>query len=208
VHDGLLAVLTRSRDLGFLGPGDPLAHQRHAEAFADAYEALEGSAPASCCDLGAGGGVPGLVLAARWPTTAIVLLEASARRCGFLRAALVALGCDERVTVAEGRVEALARSAFLEGSAELVVARSFGPPATTAECAARLLTQGGLLMVAEPPEATASVRRWPDEGLASLGLGPARPLGSAPRLVGIRALTPCPDRFPRRDGVPAKRPLF
>jgi 16S rRNA (guanine527-N7)-methyltransferase len=208
VHDGLAAVLTRSRELGYLGPGDPHAHQRHAEAIADAYEALEGSPPSSCCDLGAGGGVPGLALAVHWPMTSIVLLEASARRCRFLREATSTLGLDQRVTVAEGRVEALARTEPFEGRSELVVARSFGPPATTAECGVRLLLLGGLLLVAEPPDASASADRWPDEGLRSLGLGPARTLWTAPRLVGIRAVAPCPERFPRRDGVPAKRPLF
>ncbi len=206
--DGLAAVLWRSRDLGFLGPGDPTTHERHAWAFAEAYEALEGSPPSSCCDLGSGGGVPGLALAVRWPTTSMVLLEASARRCEFLREAVASLGCERRVRVAEGRAEVLARTPALEGRFGLVTARSFGPPASTAECAARLLAPHGLLIVADPPDAETLGDRWPDAGLALLGLGPATSIRTDPRLVGIRQLTPCDDRFPRRDGVPAKRLLF
>lgn len=211
--DGLVAVLMRSRDLGFLGPGDPLAHERHALAYADAYEALGGAAPSSCCDLGAGGGVPGLVLALRWPSTDMVLLEASARRCGFLREAVALLGCEDRVQVAEGRAEVLSRTPELEGRFELVTARSFGPPGATAECAVRLLAPLGLLMVSEPPVAEPPVAepirpRWPAAGLALLGLGAAVALRVDPQLVGVRRLAGCDARFPRRDGVPARRPLF
>jgi 16S rRNA (guanine527-N7)-methyltransferase len=208
--DGLAAVLSRSRDLGFLGPGDPIAHVRHAQAFADAYEAHEGSWPPACCDLGAGGGVPGLVLALRWPETSMVLLEASSRRCAFLRESAGDLGCGPQVVVAEGRAEALAREPALEGRFTLVTSRSFGPPAATAECAARLLAPGGLLMVSEPPdpEAAPASRRWPEAGLTLLGLGPVASLRTDPHLVGIRRVAPCPERYPRRVGVPVKRPLF
>ncbi len=191
-----------------MGPGDPQRHERHAQAFADAYEALEGSPPATCCDLGAGGGVPGLALAVRWTTTSIVLLEASARRCTFLREAVASLGVGSRVLVAEGRAELLARTPPLEFGFPLVTARSFGPPSTTAECAARLLARDALLLVAEPPEPPSLGDRWPDAGLALLGLGPAVSLRADPHLVGIRPITRCAGRFPRRDGVPAKRPLF
>jgi 16S rRNA (guanine527-N7)-methyltransferase len=205
--DGLVAVLLRARELGFLGPGDPHAHRRHALGFADAYEALTGGPPAACCDLGAGGGVPGLVLAERWPHTPIVLVEASARRCGFLRGAIDTLGIGAWVRVSEGRVEELARTDELEGRFELVTARSFAPPATTAECAARLLAPSGVLLVAEPPVGGVTAR-WPEAGLATLGLGPAVEVGVDPHLVAVRREGSCPDRYPRRTGVPGKRPLF
>jgi 16S rRNA (guanine527-N7)-methyltransferase len=208
VPDGLDAVLLRARDLGFLGPGDPATHRVHAQGFAEAYLLIEGSAPRTLCDLGAGGGVPGLVLAERWPSTMVVLLEASERRCGFLRASIDELGWNERVSVAQGRAEQLARRAGLEGEFPLVTARSFGPPAATAECAVRLLADGGILLVAEPPSDDAAGLRWPTPGLKALGFGVPQPAGSAPHLVAIRRDGPCPHRFPRRDGVPAKRPLF
>jgi len=206
VVDGLTAVLRRARDLGFLGPGDPAPHLRHALAFAEAFEAIEGAAPEACCDLGAGGGVPGLVLASRWPATDMVLLESADRRCRFLREAIEGLGLAH-ASVAEGRAEELARATDYEGRFQLVTARSFGPPATTAECAARLLGPRGALIVSEPPSGAAGVR-WPADGLARLGLGPAVAVDGSAHLVVIRHAAPCPDRYPRRNGVPAKRPLF
>lgn len=206
--DGLAAVLVRSQELGFLGPGDPEAHRRHSLAFASAFEELGGAAPIACCDLGAGGGIPGLVLALRWRSTPIVLIEAGARRCRFLREAVDELGLASTVSVAEGRAEALARTPGLEARFDLVTARAFGPPATTAECATRLLAPAGTLLVSEPPSSDTTSHRWRDDGLAKLGLGPAIPVGVDPHVVALRREHSCPDRFPRRVGVPAKRPLF
>ena len=205
--DGLDAVLLRARERGFLGPGDPASHRVHALAFAEAYEALEGGPPSACCDLGSGGGMPGLVLATRWPGTSVSLLEASARRCDFLREAIGALGVGATTSVCEGRAEALARTPGLEGRFGLVTARSFGRPGVTAECAARLLEPGGVLLVGEPPSGEVA-DRWPTTELAVLGLGTAVMVSLAPHLVAIRRVGRCPDRYPRRNGVPSKRPLF
>jgi 16S rRNA (guanine527-N7)-methyltransferase len=208
VPDQLAALLERARELGFLGPGDPAAHRDHASAFVAAWEAEHGVSPASVCDLGTGGGVPGLVLALHWPAARVVLLEAAQRRCAFLEDAVGALGLSATTSVAQGRAESLGRTLDLEGAFELVTARSFGPPAVAAECGARLLAPGGVLMVAEPPDGAATADRWPDDGLAVLGLGPARPTATRRRLVVIERTGPCPDRYPRRVGMPSKRPLF
>src|SRR3546814_7282522 len=94
----LVSVLERSRRLGFLGPGPVEDHVRHAQGFLDALEGVTGSV----VDLGSGGGVPGLVLVVERPELSVVLLDAMAKRCAFLREAVEALGADERVEVVEG----------------------------------------------------------------------------------------------------------
>jgi 16S rRNA (guanine527-N7)-methyltransferase len=116
------------------------------------------------------------------------------------------LGVGERVEVREERAEDTGRSS-VRGSRDLVVARSFGPPAVVAECAAPLLRVGGRLVVSEPPEG--ELARWPQAGLRPLGLDPAGPIrASGARFQILHQQTACPDRFPRRIGIPAKRPLF
>jgi 16S rRNA (guanine527-N7)-methyltransferase len=207
VSDLLLGILERSRNLGFLGPGEVDTHRQHAASFVDAWATVADAPPPSLLDLGAGGGVPGLVLAEAWPDSRVVLLDAGERRCAFLREAVAELGFAARCEVAEGRAEVLARNEALSPF-PLVVARSFGSPAATAECAARFLAPGGTLLVAEPPDPEATRLRWPAEGLAQLGLGPAAVVGGHARLVRITAERSTPARFPRRDGTPAKRPLF
>jgi 16S rRNA (guanine527-N7)-methyltransferase len=203
--DELRAVLEEARELGFLGPG-PIEHQlRHAVQLARVIEPFTGR----FLDLGSGGGLPGLVLASELPPATGCLLDARQRRCVFLTRAISRLGLGPRMTVACGRAETLARDPSLRGSFDLVVARSFGSPPITAECAAGFLRAGGRLVVAEPPDADASVARWPAEGLARVGFGPAERLRSgetsAVRMTRDGALD---DRYPRREGTPAKRPLW
>jgi 16S rRNA (guanine527-N7)-methyltransferase len=161
-------------------------------------------------DLGSGGGVPGLVLGVQRTDLRLTLLDVGARRCAFLRQAVISLaGLADRVDVVEGRAELLGRDASLRGAFDAVVSRSFGSPAVTAECAAPFLKVGGRLLVSEPPDPDASDRRWPSDGLALVGLCDEGRRDEAG--YGVRVLTqelPCPDVYPRRVGVPGKRPLF
>lgn len=200
-------VLREARALGFLGPGPVASQLEHAAGLARTASAALGEPPARCGDLGSGGGVPGLVLATVWPRAEVVLLEAAARRCAFLRQAVDALGLGDRVAVAEGRAEELARDPRLEATFPLVVARSFGRPAVAAEGARRLLVDGGCLLVAEPPPDAPAADRWPEQGLAELGFA-RRDTFAEPTAVLLEAVGPCPARYPRRVGIPAKRPLF
>lgn len=196
----LLKVLSRAQDHGFLGPG-PVAGQveraRDLSALVDP--------PARAVDLGSGGGLPGLVLAAVWPDSQWMLLDANHRRTAFLSEAVSQLGWDSRVTVVTERAEVVGRS-DQRGRADLVVARGFGPPAVTAECGAPLVAVGGLLLVTEPPGGEPG--RWPSEALRQLGLEPVRLVTEPTAAQILRQVEPCPSRFPRRVGVPAKRPLF
>lgn len=203
--DPLVDALETSRRLGFLGPGPVEEHLQHALAFASAIT----EPPARALDLGAGGGLPGLVLAARvWPDTSWTFLDAHRRRTAFLVDAVTSLGLDARVSVVTARAEEAGRNLDQRGRYDLVVARSFAAPAITAECAAPLLALGGALVVSEPPDPDGS-DRWPDAGLAMLGLGPARPVVvDGVHLVRMTLAAEPPDRYPRRVGIPAKRPLF
>lgn len=199
----LLEVLEDARTWGFLGPGPVGAHVDHARGFATA---VGDGAPELAADLGTGGGVPGLVLALHWPASRWLLVESQARRAAFLDEALVRLGLESRVTVSHARAEEVGRQPTHRGAHDLVTARGFGPPAVTAECAAPLLrAPGGRLVVSEPPD---GAQRWPGSGIPELGLG--EPIVAQPqaRYVVLEAVEPCPDRYPRRVGVPAKRPLF
>lgn len=197
-------VLERARELGLVGPGPVVDHLVHAAAFAGAV----GTAPSGASlDLGSGAGLPGLALSLTWPESRWALLEAGDRRCEFLGRAVDELGVGDRVEVVRGRAEELGRDDSRRGRFELVTARSFGAPATTAECASPFLRPGGRLVVSEPPDPDAD--RWPESALSELGLrvGAARRVGEANFQV-LEQVEPCPTRFPRRQGVPRKRPLF
>jgi 16S rRNA (guanine527-N7)-methyltransferase len=156
-------------------------------------------------DLGSGGGLPGLVVVTYRPELELTLLEARQRACRFLREAVGDLGRPD-VTVVEARAEEAARRPELRETFDAVVARSFGPPAVTGECAVGFLRPSGWLVVSEPPGDEGA--RWPAEGLEELGFGVrsrgVQPGGSFVVLEKIRS----DDRWPRRVGIPAKRPLW
>jgi 16S rRNA (guanine527-N7)-methyltransferase len=195
--------LREGRRRGFLGPG-PLGPQlEHAVGFARACrEPPQGLAE----DLGSGGGLPGLVLAVTWAASTWVLVESQARRCAFLYESVAALGLVSRVKVVCLRAEVVGRQEAWRGAFALVVARSFARPGVTAECAAPLLRVGGRLVVSEPPDDEDA--RWPDGGLAGLGMADEGLVVAGARYRVVRQVAPCPPRYPRRPGVPAKRPLF
>lgn len=196
-------MLERARALGFLGPPPVSEHLAHAEGFRTAIAA---PASARALDLGSGGGVPGLVLALAWPGTTWTLLDAGRRRCEFLEGAVAELGLGARVTVVEARAEVAGRSPAHRGRYDLVTARSFGPPPVTAECAAPFLALGGHVLVSEPP--TPEPGRWPPAGVAVLGMEAHPRPETTPAVQLLTQVAPCPERYPRRVGVPAKRPLW
>ncbi len=202
-------VLAEARRRGFLGPGPVEPHLLHAARFGDALSAgaPPGWEPAAAGDLGSGGGLPGLPLALRFPSTLWFLIEANGRRAAFLREALVELDVEGRVRVVEERAEVVGRDCHLRTRLDLVVARSFGRPAAVAECAAPLLGVGGRAVVSDPPGGAPD--RWPAAGLDRLGLraGPTVVASGSSFQVLIQHRL-CDDRYPRRTGVPAKRPLF
>lgn len=199
---GLLEVLEQSRDRGFLGPGPVEAHVEHADAFVAACA----PPPSRFLDLGSGGGVPGLILALRWPAASGVLLDAQLRRVRFLDAALEQLGIADRIVAMHGRAEELAWDDALRGAFDVVTARSFAGPAVTAESAAGFLRRGGRLVVAEPPD---EPQRWSADGLASVGLedlGLVRATASAVRVLSSSSGPQA--GVPRRAAAMQRRPRF
>jgi 16S rRNA (guanine527-N7)-methyltransferase len=147
------------------------------------------------------------VLALLWPGSAWTLLDANRRRAHFLERAAARLGCRDRLRVLCERAEIVGRTATERGAYSLIVARGFGPPGVTTECAAPLLRVGGRLVVSEPPGAADA--RWPQAALEELGLeseGAVRAEAGSYRVLLQTFL--CPDRYPRRVGVPGKRPRF
>ena len=159
--------------------------------------------PAQALDLGTGAGIPGLVLALHWADSRWVLLDANQRRAAALERAVDEIGVSGRVEVYAGRAEAAARDPALRGAFDLVVARGFGRPAVTAECAAAFLYIGGVLLVSEPPDDDPA--RWPEAGLRSLGMVDGGRIGSVRRIEQAIAAG---DAVPRRVGMPGRRPLW
>ncbi len=212
IPDGVEATLRRAAALGLLGPMELGEQIDHGLGFVVALEQRGPGEPATVLDLGTGGGVPGLILGSCWRASRAVLVDASQRRTEFLIGELADGSGSGPFQVVRGRAEELAREPNLREQFEVVTSRSFGPPAVTAECGSPFLVPGGMMVVSEPPEevGTAGIERWPHEGLALLGLESLDRVRVDQRYGYqlLRKVGPTPDRYPRRTGIPTKRPLF
>ena len=164
-HDDLLETLRQAQRFGFFGGRAIEEAVSHAEQYVAAIGELTRSD--RLLDLGSGGGLPGLVLAAAWPEADIVLLDRRQKRTDFLELAVRRLGfehvevwCRDAVAVAD-EVERGIVAPF-----DVVTARGFGPPAFTLTTARRCLAPDGRIVISEPP----SGDRWPTSLLADLDL--------------------------------------
>lgn len=209
VSNAVAESLGRSSDRGLLGRMPVVEQIDHALGFVAAVETALGRLPTSVADLGTGGGVPGLVLYSCWPECRVVLLDGNQRRIEFLTDQVNSWGASTRVEVVRGRAEELARDDRFRQQFEVVTARSFGPPAVTVECGAPLLSVEGVMVVSEPP-GDGDGCRWPEDGLAQVGLIRSSRVRFDDRF-GYQVLVKSgetPERYPRRVGIPSKRPLF
>jgi rRNA small subunit methyltransferase G len=189
----LLAALDESIRQGPLG-------ETAERAFAMGERFSHQIPPGVVVDLGAGGGVPGLVIGWQRPDVTLRMVERRATRADLLRRLVLRLKIDSRCMVTTADAADLGHDSEWRGLADAVTARSFGAPAVVAEAASALLCIGGLLLVAEPPDA--SVERWPTDELAILGLVDE---GVVDGIRRLRMVAPCPPKSPRRRLNP---PLF
>lgn len=197
-------ALRDSVRLGLIGTGELDGHIDHAVAMGAAVARALRGVPQRLLDLGSGGGLPGIVLAALWPHCHVVLLDASSRRGDVLRRAADHLDArNARVVV--GRAETLAHDADLRERFAAVTARAFGPPPATAECATGFVEVGGVVVVAEPSNPDSE--RWPVDGLEAFGMR-VRERHTAPAMVVLEKMHPADAGTPRSVGRPSKRPRW
>jgi 16S rRNA (guanine527-N7)-methyltransferase len=103
------------------------------------------SAGTRLADVGSGGGVPGIILAAARPDLKVTLVEATLKKAAFLEAVAAALGLAQ-VTVQAVRVEALHRSE-VAGTFDVVTARAVAKLSALVPLVAPLVRPGGRLLL-------------------------------------------------------------
>lgn len=203
-REDLIRSLKSSQKLGFLSP-QPTSNQiTHSEEFISLIPTFKGNV----LDLGAGGGLPSLVWLSIDPDISITTVDAMKKRTDFLE--LVRSENESlfnRLSVVNGRAEELGHLDQYRESFDLVVARGFGPPAVTAECASGFLKPGGILIVSGRPEN--EIARWNQEALKGVGLKLREVIdGNESHAAVIDKFEGLNEKYPRRATAMKKTPLW
>ena len=163
-------------------------------------------------DVGSGAGLPGVPLAIARPGLSVTLLEATRKKAAFLEHLVGELGLDTTDVLA-GRAEILARDPALRERFDVVASRAVARLPVLAELTLPFCRVGGIVVAQKARGATTEIEDAED-AIGRLGgrLREAMPVtvpGSNVRrlLVTIDKRAPTPDRYPRRPGIPSKRPL-
>jgi len=166
----------------------------------------------SLIDVGSGAGLPGVPLKIAFPSASLALLEANGKKAAFLQGLVGALGLED-AGVVQARAEDAGRRQDLRERFDLVVSRAVAPLEVLVELTLPLCRVGGVV-VAQKGEDVKAELDSASNGIELLGGGNTRvctitPPGSpmARSLVVIDKVSATPGRFPRRPGIPAKRPL-
>jgi 16S rRNA (guanine527-N7)-methyltransferase len=129
----------RGAGLGVVSPRD--ASRIRARHILDSLRAVEAIRPedVDAYDLGSGGGLPGMVIAAAVPDLKVGLVETRRRRLAFLELVLERLGLPN-ASVIPSRIEDLSKPV------DLCFARALAPVAKSWALARPLLRAGGRLV--------------------------------------------------------------
>ena len=162
-------------------------------------------------DVGSGGGFPGIPLKLAFGGMRATLLDATAKKTAFLSHAVETLGLRD-VSVCTGRAEDAAHSADMRERFDAAFARAVADTAALAELTLPFVRVGGVVVLHKKADIAAELERA-QAAIETLGgrLRAALPVSIAGlddrALVVLDKVRPTPQRYPRRAGMPAKRPL-
>jgi 16S rRNA (guanine527-N7)-methyltransferase len=197
----LVDRLTRA-DLNVTAIRDPdEAIERHLLDSLRALPLIDAAPPGPLADVGSGGGVPALVIAATRDSRDIHAIEATGRKAAFIAEAAEAMGVAVAVHAARSEELAAEGSPWRDAFA-CVCARALAHPPVAVELCAPLCRQGGRLVLWTGAQADRTAMGTAAAAVAA-ELEPEELAG----LTTLRKLEATPARYPRRPGMAAKRPL-
>jgi 16S rRNA (guanine527-N7)-methyltransferase len=166
----------------------------------------------SIIDIGTGAGFPGIPLKIVFPWPRLVLVEPTAKKTAFLNHLICTLKL-ENVEVLNSRAEEAGRLSPYREQFSLVLSRAVASLSTLVELTLPFCRIGGRLIAQKKGDIGHEVHSA-GRAIATLGGRLDRvkevrlkALGEVRYLVIIDKISSTPDRYPRRPGIPGKRPI-
>ncbi len=167
----------------------------------------------SLIDVGTGAGIPGLPLKILSPQIRLVLLEATAKKAAFLKHLKDKLELDN-IEIIVGRAEEVAHLARYREKFDVVLSRGVAPLPTLVELTLPFGTIGGSFIAQKKGDTSQEISQAA-KAISLLG-GRLRETKRVDleeftderQLIIIDKVSPTPESYPRRSGIPSKRPLI
>lgn len=207
----LISWNQRANLTGIIEPGEIAV--KHFLDSLSLYPLLADLPPTlSLIDVGTGAGFPGLPLKLVRPALRLTLLEATAKKTAFLHHLIQVLNLTG-VTVLTARAEEAARQSDQRERYDVATARAVAPLPVLAEYTLPFVKRGGVAIIQKGQHPADEIKAAANAlgilgGQVSRVLPVTVPGLEAERhLVVIQKIKPTPPQYPRRPGLPAKKPI-
>lgn len=166
----------------------------------------------SVIDVGTGAGFPGIPLKIVFPSLKLTLLDSLNKRINFLNTVVDELGLSD-VTALHGRAEEYGRDVVYRESFDLCVSRAVANLSTLSEFCLPFVKVGGYFVSYKSEKADIEYIEAKN-AINLLSGGNVRiedviitDTDLTRKMVLIEKLSPIDDKYPRRAGIPLKKPL-
>ena len=163
-------------------------------------------------DIGTGGGFPGMPIIIEYPNIKLCAVDSVRKKLEFIKALSERLGVTDRVEIAAARAEELAKHPEKREKFDIALTRAVAKMNVICEYCLPFVKVGGYFIAykaknagKEAREASKAIKILGGEVISIVSYTLSR--GEERNLVLIRKVSPTPENYPRKPGVPAKKPL-
>lgn len=186
--------------------------KKHFEDSLSISSVIDMNAVNSVIDVGTGAGFPGIPLKIVFPSLKLTLLDSLNKRINFLNTVVDELGLAD-VSAIHGRAEEYGRDVVYRESFDLCVSRAVANLSTLSEFCLPFVKVGGYFVSYKSEKADIEYIEAKN-AINLLSGGNVRiedviitDTDLTRKMVLIEKLSPIDDKYPRRAGIPLKKPL-